>query len=63
LIQELKGKYTIVIVTHSMQQAKRISDQTVFFLDGEIIEADATDKLFNNPSDTRTSNYIQGKFG
>ena len=46
-----------------MQQAKRISDQTVFFLDGEIIEADATDKLFNNPSDTRTSNYIQGKFG
>lgn len=63
LIQELKEKYTIVIVTHSMQQAKRISDQTVFFLDGEIIEADATDKLFNNPSDTRTSNYIQGKFG
>ena len=63
LIQELKGKYTIVIVTHSMQQAKRISDQTVFFLDGEIIEADETDKLFNNPSDTRTSNYIQGKFG
>lgn len=63
LIQELKEKYTIVIVTHSMQQAKRISDQTVFFLDGEIIEADETDKLFNNPSDTRTSNYIQGKFG
>jgi len=63
LIYELKQKYTIVIVTHNMQQAGRISDTTAFFLLGEIIEVDATDKLFLNPKDKRTEDYITGRFG
>lgn len=63
LIASLKEKYTIIIVTHNMQQAHRISDQTAFFLDGEIIEADDTDIIFNDPKDRRTTDYINGRFG
>jgi phosphate transport system ATP-binding protein len=63
LIQELKQSYTIVIVTHNMQQAARISDQTAFFLNGEIIEFSDTIGLFSNPSDQRTEDYITGRFG
>lgn len=63
LIVELKKDYTIVIVTHSMQQAARISDKTAFFLMGEIIEFDDTKKVFASPSDKRTEAYITGKFG
>lgn len=60
---ELKKKYTIVIVTHNMQQAVRISDKTAFFLLGEVIEFDKTEKLFSMPSDKRTEDYITGRFG
>lgn len=63
LISELKEKYTIVIVTHNMQQAGRISDKTAFFLLGEVIEYDWTDEIFNNPTDKRTEDYITGRFG
>ena len=60
---QLKEKYTIVMVTHNMQQAVRISDRTAFFLLGELIECDSTDKLFSQPSDKRTEDYITGRFG
>lgn len=63
LINELKKQYTIVIVTHNMQQAARISDRTAFFLLGELVEVDATDKLFDQPRDKRTEDYITGRFG
>lgn len=63
LMQELKDEYTIIIVTHSMQQASRISDYTAFFLLGEIIEYDTTKNIFQNPSDKRTEDYITGRFG
>jgi phosphate transport system ATP-binding protein len=63
LIDELKKEYTIVIVTHSMQQAARVSDNTGFFLMGDLIEYDKTDKIFENPSDQRTEDYITGRFG
>ncbi|GEK88866.1 phosphate ABC transporter ATP-binding protein PstB [Alkalibacterium putridalgicola] len=63
LIHELKKNYSIIIVTHNMQQAARISDKTAFFLDGEIIEFDATEKMYSNPRDKRTDDYISGKFG
>lgn len=63
LIEELKKEFTIVIVTHSMQQAARISDQTVFFLMGEIIEAGPTPRIFHTPQDKRTEDYITGRFG
>ncbi|PYI56943.1 phosphate ABC transporter ATP-binding protein PstB [Paenibacillus flagellatus] len=63
LIQELKDKYTIVIVTHNMQQAARVSNQTAFFLNGEVIEFAETVKLFSNPEDQRTEDYITGRFG
>ncbi|AUJ24831.1 phosphate ABC transporter ATP-binding protein PstB [Virgibacillus dokdonensis] len=63
LIQELKKDYSIVIVTHNMQQAARISDRTAFFLNGEVVEYDETDKIFTNPSDNRTEDYISGRFG
>ena len=59
----LKEKYTIVIVTHNMQQATRISDRTAFFLLGEIVEYDETEKLFSAPADKRTEDYITGRFG
>ncbi|MDP4132584.1 MAG: phosphate ABC transporter ATP-binding protein PstB [Bacillota bacterium] len=60
---ELKNKYTIVIVTHNMQQATRISDKTAFFLLGEVIEFDETEEIFSNPRDKRTEDYITGRFG
>ncbi len=63
LILELKKNYTIVIVTHSMSQAKRISDKTAFFLLGEIIEFDTTEKMFTSPAHHRTYEYINGQFG
>ena len=63
LMDQLKDKYTIVIVTHNMQQAARISDETAFFLTGEVIEMDDTKKIFENPSDKRTEDYITGRFG
>lgn len=63
LIYELKNNYTIIIVTHNMQQAGRISDTTAFFLVGEIIEAGPTDHLFLHPQDKRTEDYISGRFG
>ena len=63
LIDELKERYTIVIVTHNMQQAARIANSTVFMLDGEVIEHDATNKIFTNPGDERTERYVTGKFG
>ncbi|MCA1291668.1 phosphate ABC transporter ATP-binding protein PstB [Paenibacillus sp. alder61] len=63
LVQELKSRYTIVMVTHNMHQAARISDRTVFFLNGEIVEADDTRTLFSTPRDSRTEDYISGRFG
>lgn len=63
LALELKDKYTIVIVTHNMQQATRISDKTAFFLLGEMVEFDDTEKLFSTPKDKRTEDYITGRFG
>ncbi|KKO52881.1 phosphate ABC transporter ATP-binding protein PstB [Paenibacillus sp. DMB20] len=63
LVQELKSKYTIVMVTHNMHQAARVSGKTVFFLNGEVIEAADTDVLFSTPSDARTEDYISGRFG
>jgi phosphate transport system ATP-binding protein len=63
LIHTLKERYTIVIVTHSMQQAARVSDQTAFFLSGDLIEFDETNAIFTSPKDSRTEDYITGKFG
>lgn len=63
LVQELKENYSIVIVTHNMQQAARISDETAFFLNGEIIEVNETSTIFSNPKDKRTEDYITGRFG
>ncbi|WP_227002800.1 phosphate ABC transporter ATP-binding protein PstB [Salicibibacter kimchii] len=63
LINELKQNYTVVIVTHNMQQASRISDKTAFFLNGFVIEADETNQLFTNPKEKQTEDYITGKFG
>ena len=63
LIESLKDDYTIVIVTHNMQQAARISDETAFFLNGEVVEFTDTKKMFTNPRDKRTEDYITGRFG
>ena len=63
LALELKKEYTIIMVTHNMQQAARISDKTAFFLLGEVIEYGSTEKLFSIPSDKRTEDYITGRFG
>ena len=63
LCMELKKDYTIIIVTHNMQQAARISDKTAFFLLGEVIEMGETDQIFSMPKDERTENYISGRFG
>ena len=63
LAMDLKKDYTIVIVTHNMQQAARISDKTAFFLLGELVEMGSTERLFANPSDKRTEDYISGRFG
>ncbi len=63
MISELKTNYTIVVVTHNMQQALRVSDRTAFFLNGRLIEYDYTEKLFSMPQDKRTEDYITGRFG
>jgi phosphate transport system ATP-binding protein len=63
LVDELKSRYTIVIVTHNMQQAARVADTTAFLLDGELIEHDETNKIFTTPTDERTERYVTGKFG
>jgi len=63
LMHELKERYTIVIVTHNMQQAARVSDRTAFFYMGELVEAGATEKIFTNPTEQRTEDYVTGKFG
>ncbi|MFA7220349.1 MAG: phosphate ABC transporter ATP-binding protein, partial [Synergistaceae bacterium] len=63
LIRELKGDYTVAIVTHNMQQAARVSDFTAFFLLGDLIEYDRTPKIFTSPSDKKTEDYISGRFG
>ena len=63
LVIELKKEYTVIIVTHNMQQATRVSDKTAFFLLGEVVECRETEKLFSNPTDKRTEDYITGRFG
>jgi len=63
LIYQLKSQYTIVIVTHNMQQAARVAANTGFFLNGKLVEFDATTKIFTKPSDKRTEDYITGRFG
>lgn len=63
LMEELKKKYTVVVVTHNMQQAARVSDDTAFFLVGEVVEFDHTDNIFSRPRDKRTEDYITGRFG
>lgn len=63
LVQELRNEYTIVMVTHNMHQAARVSGRTVFFLNGVIVEAADTEVLFSNPKDSRTEDYISGRFG
>ena len=63
LVQDLKKDYTIIMVTHNMQQAARVSDKTAFFLTGEVIEMSDTEKMFSNPQDSRTEDYITGRFG
>jgi phosphate transport system ATP-binding protein len=63
LIFQLKDEYTIVIVTHNMQQAARVAEKTGFFLSGHLVEFDSTHKIFTNPSDKRTEDYITGRFG
>jgi phosphate transport system ATP-binding protein len=63
LMEQLKKDYTVVIVTHNMQQAGRISEYTAFFLSGEIVESGLTEKVFYKPRDKRTEDYITGRFG
>jgi phosphate transport system ATP-binding protein len=63
LVQEIKKDFSIIIVTHNMQQAARISDKTAFFLNGEVVEFDETNKIFSTPTDKRTEDYITGRFG
>jgi phosphate transport system ATP-binding protein len=63
LIAELKRRYTIIVVTHNMQQAARVADVTAFMLDGELVESAATEKIFTDPDDSRTEEYVSGKFG
>ena len=63
LVQELKENYSIIMVTHNMQQAARVSDKTAFFLNGYVNEYDDTDKIFSNPADKQTEDYISGRFG
>ena len=63
LVQEIKKEYTIVMVTHNMQQAARVSDYTAFFLNGKLIEHDTTDVIFTKPHDKKTEDYITGRFG
>jgi phosphate transport system ATP-binding protein len=60
---ELKDKYTFILVTNNTKQAARIADRTAFFLSGELIEVDTTEKIFTNPQDMRTDDYVRGRFG
>jgi phosphate transport system ATP-binding protein len=62
-LRELKQRYTIIFVPHSVQQAARVADRAAFLLDGELVEFDQADKLFANPQDKRTEDYITGRFG
>jgi len=62
LLYQLKKTYTLIIVTHNMQQAARVSDRTAFFYVGELVEYDNTKEIFTNPKDRRTQNYITGRF-
>lgn len=63
LMEDLKKKYTVVVVTHNMQQATRVSDETAFFLVGEVVEFDKTETIFSNPKNKKTEDYITGRFG
>ena len=63
LMEDLKKKYTVVVVTHNMQQAARVSDETAFFLVGEVVEFDKTDIIFSNPKNKKTEDYVTGRFG
>ena len=63
LIDDLKRDYTIVIVTHNMQQAARVSESTAFFYEGKLVEVGPTQEIFTNPKDSRTEEYVTGKFG
>jgi phosphate transport system ATP-binding protein len=63
LIEDLKRRYTIVIVTHTMQQAARVADETAFMLNGELVEFGPTERIFTSPQDSRTEEYVTGKFG
>jgi phosphate transport system ATP-binding protein len=63
LIAELRGRYTIIIVTHNMQQAARVSDRTVFFLEGKLVECGPTDAMFTNPTNKETEDYVSGRYG
>ena len=63
LMEDLKKKYTVIVVTHNMQQATRVSDQTAFFLVGEMVEFGDTKQIFSYPQDKRTEDYITGRFG
>lgn len=63
LIVRLKERFTIILVTHNLQQATRVADRTVFMMDGEVVEAGPTKRLFENPKDTRTKEYVTGRFG
>jgi phosphate transport system ATP-binding protein len=63
LIHELQERYTMIIVTHNMQQAARVSNQTAFFYLGELVEVGATEQIFTNPRQQRTEDYVTGKFG
>ena len=63
LMEDLKKKYTVVVVTHNMQQAARVSDETAYFLVGEVVEKDLTGNIFSRPKDKRTEDYITGRFG
>ena len=63
LMEELKKKYTVVVVTHNMQQAVRVSDHTAFFLEGNMVEYGETKRIFSYPQDRRTEDYITGRFG
>ena len=63
MLKNLSSKYTIVIVTHNLAQAKRIADKTAFFFDGELVEYGDTEDIFTNPKDEKTKNYINGIFG
>ena len=63
LIRHLRDQYTIVIVTHNMQQAARVSDRTAFFYNGKLVEIDRTERIFTNPTNRETEDYVSGRFG